>query len=79
MEKLPHNHLAEGEVTGHFHAAEGAATVYQLGDGTRQFDGEGVVVTHQEHGPITLSPGLTNSARVQEYDPFLEEARQVQD
>lgn len=78
--KLPHNHLAEGEVTGHYHAAEGAI-VYESDDGVRTFDarkGE-VTVTHQEHEPITMPRKKMASGQVREMDHFEEEARTVRD
>lgn len=77
---LTHNHLAEGEVTGHYHAAEGAA-VYELEDGTCYFDGseKSVTVTHQEHKAITLPQKEFRSGRVREMDHFEQEARQVRD
>ncbi|MCK9569284.1 hypothetical protein M0R72_10135 [Candidatus Pacearchaeota archaeon] len=79
--KLAGNHLAEGEATGHFHAAVGTdVTVFDLGDGVLVLDApEGATVEHQEHGPITLPPGLYDRHIVKEYDHAAEEARNVQD
>ena len=74
-------HLAEGETTGHFHAAVAAdATVFDLGDGLLVLDApSGTDVTHQEHGTITVPPGLYDRSIVREYDHASEEARQVVD
>jgi hypothetical protein len=77
--KLPEPILAEGEVTGHAHRVAGVS-VYERPDGVRTFAApKRVTVTHEEHGPIVLPKGKFASARVREYDHFLEEARQVAD
>lgn len=80
MKKLTHNHLAEGEVTGHYHAAVGV-DVYELEDGVRVFDATetDVEVTHQEHKAITLPRKKFASSQVREMDHFEQEARAVQD
>lgn len=71
--------LAEGEATGHAHT-----TV----DDIEMFEKDGVMyitskdeftVTHEEHHPITVEPGTYEIGTVQEYDHFLEEARNVAD
>lgn len=83
--KLKDNVLALGEVTGHFHAANGSGVAVFAGEdsdvgGTKLLDApEGCTVTHQEHGPITLPPGKFEVRIVKEYDHFAEEARQVTD
>lgn len=78
--KLPHNHLAEGEVTGHYHAAEGA-TVLEGEDGSRFFDCSkgGVTITHQEHKEITMPKRKMRAGQVREMDHFENEARAVRD
>lgn len=78
--RLPHNHLAEGEVTGHYHAAEGAV-LYEQNDGTISFDcsKKDVVVTHQEHQPIKMPEKKMSSGQVREMDHFEKEARTVCD
>lgn len=74
--------IAEGEVTGHAHTiapeaveemfVDDAGVVYaQL---AKQVD-----LLHEEHNPVTLPPGFYRFGGVQEYDHFLEEARQVVD
>jgi len=79
MKKNPTNHLAEGESTGHFHAAEGAV-VYLDGE-TKVFDAskKSVKITHQEHKPIVMPAKKMRSGQVREYDYFAEEARTVVD
>lgn len=75
--------VAEGEHTGHAHVME-AIDGLEL----REVDGvlyaripEGAEVSlrHEEHHPVTLPPGVVKFGRVQEYDHFAEEARQVED
>jgi hypothetical protein len=72
------NHLAEGEATGHYHAAMSGTVMAEKED--LYLDAPaGCEVTHQEHKPITLPPGKFKVGIVQEYDHFAEEARQVRD
>ena len=76
--------LALGEVTGHAHVVESipGVTSYIAADG-RMFievpEGHTATVRHQEHGPVTLPPGVWERGIVREYDPFAEAARQVAD
>ena len=72
--------LAEGEATGHAHAVQGDAELLELGGRLllRVLSGDNRVV-HEEHGTITLPPGEYEVRRVQEYDHFAEEAREVAD
>lgn len=78
--RLSHNHLAEGEVTGHFHAAEGAV-VFEHENGVRTFDCSrcDVAITHQEHKPIQMPRKKMASGQVREMDHFEEAARTVRD
>lgn len=75
--KLERAILAHGETTGHFHEAHG--------DGVALFDDgvleapHGVEVTHQEHSNITRPSGTYDRSIVQEFDHFVEEARNVAD
>jgi hypothetical protein len=73
--------LAEGEVTGHAHAIEEAEGVqlYTLDQILYLVAEHEVVVTHQEHGPVTLPAGTYQIGIVQEYDYAEREARQVRD
>ena len=75
------NHLAEGEVTGHFHGANGAgAMVLEDKKGTRYLDApSGARVTHQEHKPIKVAPGKYEVKIVKEYDHLAEVEREVKD
>lgn len=78
--KLPHCTLAAGEHTGHAHVAEGVDVELYEKDGVLYVHcPNGCEVTHQEHKAVTLPAGDYTIGRVQEYDHFVEEARQVQD
>lgn len=68
--------LAEGEATGHFHAAVGFGAV--LKDNLLSIP-EGAKVTHQEHGEIKIPPGKYQNIGVVEYDPLEENVRRVID
>lgn len=71
--------LAEGEVTGHSHAVLDEIEMFEK-NGLRfiRADNE-FTVTHQEHQPIVVPPGVYQLDIVQEYDHFAEEARRVID
>lgn len=73
--------LAEGEVTGHFHGiAQDNSSLYRMDGGAMVLDlKEEAILTHQEHGPITLSPGLWDVGIVQEYDYFTQMVAPVRD
>lgn len=75
------NHLAEGEVTGHFHAVYGGDTaVWGDLEGNLFLDVKSECeVRHQEHGTVSVPPGKYEIGIVREYDHFAEEARAVQD
>jgi hypothetical protein len=77
------NHLAEGEATGHYHAATAPdAVVFDLPgipDTLALAAPSGTEVTHQEHGTIMVPAGNYSRSIVNEYDHFTEEARQVVD
>ena len=72
--------LAEGEHTGHHHSLfEESSELRQYGN-TMVLDlKEEATLTHQEHGPITLEPGLWEVGKVQEYDYFAQMKRPVMD
>jgi hypothetical protein len=79
--KLKHLTLAKGEHTGHHHTiTEGEAELYE-NEGTLflKVKSEEAILTHQEHGPVTIPKGDYEIGIVQEYDHFAEEARKVQD
>ena len=83
------NHLAEGEATGHYHAAVAPdSEVYEHAGGIILAAPSGTPVAHQEHNTILVPgdrihddqiPGQWDTGIVQEYDHFEEEARNVVD
>ena len=80
-EKLSHQILARGEVTGHAHrVSEGDVELYEQ-DGVLylRVNSGTATVTHEEHMPVVLPQGDFIIRRVREYDHFEEEARSVQD
>lgn len=80
MKKLDHKRLAEGEVTGHFHAATAKSAALYDDNGRIVLDApRGTKVVHQEHKPIAVPPGQYERLIVQEFDPFEEEVRDVRD
>ena len=75
--------LAEGEVTGHAHRVQ-TRSAKVLDDGNRRFLSapNGATVLHEEHGPCVVPPLIGDNYErliVQEFDPFLEEIRNVID
>jgi len=72
--------FAEGEATGHHHSCEAdIGTLTRLDDSLFFSCDEEVVVTHQEHGPVTLDPGAYRIEIIREVDPFSDEIRRVMD
>jgi hypothetical protein len=73
--------IAEGESTGHAHAiAECEAVEMFERNGTLYLRvGETVPMTHEQHLPQTVEPGVYEVGIVRELDPFTEEVRSVQD
>lgn len=72
--------LAEGEHTGHSHTIEDDdAELIQIGERMLLKLTKQATVTHQEHGPITMEPGIWEIGRVKEYDWFQKMERQVMD
>lgn len=73
--------LAEGETTGHAHCISDVENVEMV-----EKDGmffirvlKDVTVTHEEHKPVKIPPGIYRVRKVREYDHFAEEARDVRD
>jgi len=74
--------FAEGEVTGHAHVTaldefidvfeDENSEMWAVLEKTRE-------VTHEEHGTVTLDPGIYKIGIVREVDPFADEIRQVAD
>ena len=73
--------LAEGETTGHAHAIADIDSVDTFIAGNDRFleVKKETVLNHEEHNAICVSAGLYKIGIVQEYDHFVEEARNVQD
>ena len=73
--------LAEGEATGHAHrvAVSDRVDMLTLDDNLYLQAKWAFIVTHEEHGAVTIPPGDYGIGRVQEYDHFAEEARNVKD
>jgi hypothetical protein len=72
--------VAEGEHTGHAHAIKESEAIIRVKDGKRYvITPTGFTITHEEHLPITVEPGIYEIGIVQEYDHFAEEARNVLD
>jgi len=72
--------LAEGEHTGHAHVIEDdEAELIQVGERMLLNLTKSATVTHQEHAPIKLMPGIWEVGRIKEYDYFSKMERQVVD
>ena len=72
--------LAYGEVTGHAHriaAPLDAVDVLQEAERIILNVHSPVTITHEEHGPVTLQPGVYASYVQREYDPLEAERRVV--
>jgi len=70
--KAKDNVLAYGEVTGHSHRAvsevEGGVAVLETPEGNRYVNAkENWTAKHEEHGHITLEPGIWEVRRQREY------------
>ena len=73
--------LALGEATGHHHSFTKDVEVYEMENDPRKWvvlEEEGVL-THQEHGTITLPPGVYVFDQQVEADPFTGLSRRVLD
>lgn len=71
--------LAHGE-SGHSHVIEDdEAELIRIGERILLKLERSAVVKHEEHGPITLEPGIWEVGRVKEYDWFSKMERQVMD
>ena len=61
--------IVAGEATGHAHRLQ-AGTILEAPDGALYLDiTQTTQVVHEEHGPITLDPGLWLVVRQREYSP----------
>lgn len=72
--------LARGEFTGHNHVITAEpATLYELKSELYLEVTEPVVITHEEHKPMTVPTGIYKIGQVLEYDYFAEMKRIVRD
>ena len=72
--------LAEGETTGHAHVCPPQNVTCYVFDGVIYLSvKKSTIVTHEEHGKVTIPKGIWEIGRVQEVDPFKDEVRQVAD
>ncbi len=71
--------LAHGE-SGHSHVVEDdEAELIEIGERMLLKLTRSATVTHEEHKPIRLSPGIWEVGKVEEYDYFSKMSRQVMD
>ena len=71
--------VAHGE-SGHSHVVEDdEAELIQIGERMLLRLERAATVVHEEHGPITLEPGIWEIGRVKEFDYFAQMERQVVD
>lgn len=89
------NAVQYGEITGHAHRVNGGHIMFRVQDemmgrpvstggfnGTKYLEikeGEDVTITHEEHAPIKLPPGIYKSYTVREFDHFEGIIREVAD
>jgi hypothetical protein len=65
----PGNVIVAGEATGHAHRLQ-AGTILEAPGGVLYLDVTHTTqVVHEEHGPITLDPGVFRVVRQREYSP----------
>ena len=78
--QVKENVIGLGEVTGHRHIATGKGVrVFEDGSDMELQAPHGAVVTHEEHKAIEIPAGVYEVGGVLEYDPAVEEAREVRD
>ena len=71
--------LAEGEATSHAHVIEDYIEMYEKNGILFIKVDKPVTVRHEEHKAVRLESGIYKVGRVREYDPFLEEVRNIKD
>jgi hypothetical protein len=69
MKKVTNLHLAEGEVTGHFHSVVGDAIAAEHGEHIFFEIEADAKVTHNEHGTIDIPAGKYKKIQQVEYTP----------
>lgn len=72
--------LARGEATGHAHAVAGAGSALYEKDGVLYLHvTKAEPLTHEEHAPVTLTPGVWQIGQVRELDMLEGYSRRVAD
>lgn len=78
--------LREGEATGHKHSVPVKDATLFIDEKGQMFykvdspmEVEHDSITHQEHKPVVLDPGVYKVGHVKEYDPHAEESRRLRD
>jgi hypothetical protein len=72
--------VMEGEVTGHAHRIKNKAVQMYEDAGVMFIESpEEFVITHEEHNPITIDPGIYKIGQVREWDHLEEIERRVVD
>lgn len=85
LKKIKGTTLALGEVTGHHHTLikereSQSILVFESAEGIKYFQvSEPTQLTHQEHDTLVIEPGVYEVKIEQEFDPFADEIRKVQD
>jgi hypothetical protein len=65
--------LATGEATGHAHVIDADIKCYEI-NGTLYIKNDiPVELRHEEHKPLSISPGIWQVGRVKEFDAFKKE------
>lgn len=81
--KIDHGILAEGEASGHHHRIKSAITAVLFMKGLEMYmevlKGKEAIIGHEEHKPVIVPEGCYLVEKVQEWDPFGQEARAVAD
>lgn len=71
--------LAHGE-SGHSHVIDKPGTeMFEVAGKSFVFLPDGATLTHEEHKPIDIPPGVWELGRVREFDYFQQMARPIQD
>lgn len=84
LKEIGHNGsfvLAKGEYTGHAHKlVSQGVRIFQDQEGRYVLEvKDKAEIVHEEHGAITLLPGIYQQEQERERDPFLDQIRQVAD
>jgi len=71
--------LAEGETTGHAHIIQDDVELYEKDGVLYVRTMEPAHLVHEEHAPLIVAQGIWKVMMVQEFCPFEEESRLVED